>query len=405
MTPAPLPVPPLTFEEHYWVAQNDGMRSRAAMSAASGLYESSMASPIASLELDLPTDLAADAEEATNALTQFNVYARASLGSHSPTLGPMSSILLRTESASSSQIENLTVGARSLALAELDESTSANAKIVVANVRAMEAALGLADRLDSAAILAMHEQLLANQPGWEVHAGRFREQLVWVGSSAVTPRGAQHVAPQAEHVPSAIEDVVQFMSRDDLPVLVQAAIAHAQFETIHPFVDGNGRTGRALVHALVRAKGIVTETTAPISAGLLTNTRGYIEALNSYREGDARPIVERFAEASRFAASSGASLVDSLAAQISFAREQLTGLRSDAAGWRVLPHLVAHPVINAAFLQSHLGFTGVTAQRALAQLADVGLLVERTGRRRGRVWQHSGVLEVLDAYAQALHRR
>lgn len=405
MTAPPLPVPPLTFEEHYWVAQNDGMRSRAEMSAASGPYESSLTSPIAALELDLPADLAADAEEAASALARFSLYAHATLGNHSSALGPMSSILLRTESASSSQIENLTVGARNLALAELDESTSTNARLVVANVRAMEAALELADRLDSAAILAMHAQLLANQPGWEDHAGRYREQLVWVGSSAVTPRGAQHVAPQPEHVPAAIDDVVRFMGRDDLPVLVQAAIAHAQFETIHPFVDGNGRTGRALVHVLVRAKGIVTETTAPISAGLLKNTQGYFEALSTYRVGDARPIVERFAEASRFAASSGASLVDSLAAQIAIARARLTGLRSDAAGWRVLPHLVAHPVINAAFLQRHLGFTGVTAQRALAQLTDAGVLVERTGKLRGRVWQHSGVLEILDAYAQALYRR
>ncbi|MEK8226418.1 Fic family protein [Oerskovia sp. M15] len=134
-------------------------------------------------------------------------------------------------------------GARQLALAEIDQSTSANAQTVVANVRAMEAALALADRLDETAILTMQHELLSGQRGWEQHAGRYRDGLVWVGTSSISPRGASHVAPQPELVAPAMRDLVDFMHRDDLPVLVQAAVAHAQFETIHPFVDGNGRTG------------------------------------------------------------------------------------------------------------------------------------------------------------------
>lgn len=401
---APLPVTALSYEQHEWLAENDGMQSRSAMARASGPYRSSVTPRIAELDLALPTELAADAEDAAAALARFNTYAGWRLGPESPSLGPMTAILLRTESASSSQIENLTAGARNIALAEIDETTSANARLVVANVRAMEAALDLADRLDTEAILAMHGALLAGQSGWESDAGKLRTELVWVGSSAVTPRGAQHVAPQHELVPEAIEDLVRFMHREDLPVVVQAAIAHAQFETIHPFTDGNGRTGRALVHALLRAKGLVTDTTAPVSAGLLTNTRGYVEALTDFRSGDARPIVERFCESARFAASSGTELVDALAEQITRTLEQLAHLRSDASAKRIIPHLVAHPVVNAAFVQRTLEVPGVTAQRALAQLADAGVLVERTGRRRGRVWQHEGILTVLDSYARSLRR-
>lgn len=405
MTDEPLVIAPLQYEAHTWIAENDGMCSRAAMAAASGDYESAIAPPIAGLRLSLPSDLVADAEEAVAALVQFNSHARATLGTSSPTLGPMSSILLRTESTSSSQIENLTVGARQLALAEIDESTSANARVVVANVRAMEAALELADRLDSDAILTMHSQLLSGQRGWEEHAGQYREQLVWIGSTGVTPIGAGHVAPQHERVQGSVDDLVAFMRRDDLPVVVQTAIAHAQFETIHPFVDGNGRTGRALVHAIMRSKGVLTDTTAPISAGLLRDTEGYFDALTQFRSGDARPIVERFADASRFAARSGARLVDTLADEVKAAREQMSGLRSDAAGWRVLPHLVAHPVVNAALIKQILAANDTTAQRALAQLADAGVIEERTGKNRGRVWQHTGIITILDTYAQALHRR
>lgn len=404
--PAPLAVPPLGYDAHVWHAEPDGMTSRARVRAASGEYTSAVLAPIAGFDLTVPADVAADAEEATAALARFDLYARSVLGAGSPALGPMSSVLLRTESTSSSQIENLTVGARQLALAEIDESASGNARLVVANVRAMEAALQLADQLDVDAVLAMQRELLAGQPGWDVHAGVLRTSLVWVGSSAISPRGAAFVAPQAGLVPAAMDDLVQFMRRDDLPVLVQAAVAHAQFETIHPFADGNGRTGRALVHALLRAKGVLTSTTAPVSAGLLRDTSGYFQALMDFRAGDARPIVERFAEAARYAASSGARLVDDLAEQVSMARSRLEadGVRSHSTAYVLLPHLVAHPVLNAAMVSRILGLGDNTVQRALVQLTRSGILTERTGARRNRIWQHAGILEVLDLYAQGLRR-
>ncbi len=401
-----LAVPATGREADHWVAESDGMTSRRQIAAASGPYERSITPEIAGLRLHLPAGLAADVEEAAAALASFDTYAGSTLGPDSPTLGPMSSILLRTESTSSSQIENLTVSAHQLAMAQIEESGSVNARVVTANVAAMEAALRLAGRLDAAAILEMHRVLLSAQPGGEPHAGRFRRQLVWVGARAVSPRGAAHVAPHHDRVPGAIEDLVQFMARDDLPVLVQAAIAHAQFETIHPFVDGNGRTGRALVHALLLSKGLVTSTTAPVSAGLLTDTAGYTGALDAYRQGDAAPIVEQFTRASLFAASSGSRLVDDLAAQVAAGRAALTELklRPQAGAWRVLPALVAQPVVNVRFLQDHLGIGQVSAHRALEQLTAADVLTERTGQRRNRVWQHAGIVAVLEAYAAGLTR-
>ncbi|GAB3654810.1 Fic family protein [Zhihengliuella somnathii] len=399
-----LPVPSLEYEEHTWIAESDGMASRAARAAGSGPYRSALVPRIAGLSIQLDGALSADTEEAVAALTAFDRYAASRLGAQSPTLGPMSSVLLRTESTSSSQIENLTVGARQLALAEIEQASSENARVVAANVRAMEAALRLSDELDVDAVLTMHSELVSGQRGWEQHAGRLRGQLVWVGRSAISPRGASFVAPQAGLVPAALADLTAFMRRDDLPVLVQTAIAHAHFETIHPFVDGNGRTGRALVHALLRAKNVLTRTTAPVSAGLLRRTEAYFDALTSYRAGEAAPIVLEFAGAARFAASTGEQLVDSLAAELEDARRRMAGLRPQAAAWRVLPHLVAHPVVNSALVARLLGSSGTTAQRAIAQLTDAGVLSERSGLKRNRVWQHDGVLRILDAYAAALTR-
>lgn len=400
-----LQVPAFGRDEHYWVAEPDGMTSRARMAEASGPYFSAVPPEIADWSAAVPADLAADAEEAAAALSRFDAYSARVLGITNPMLGPMSAILLRTESVTSSQIENITAGARQVALAEIGQSSSANAKTVVANVRAMEAALALAGSLRPDAVLRMHRALLSGQPGWESHAGRWRDRLVWVGTSSVTPRGAAWIAPQADLVPAAMDDLMTFVRRDDLPVITQAAIAHAHFESIHPFADGNGRTGRALVHSMLRAKGLLPSTTAPVSAGLLRDTASYFRALDAYRTGDARPVVASFAAAGRFAASSGERLVDALAAELDHARTLLGRLRPQAAAWRVLPHLVAHPVVNARSVVQLAGLGDQSAQNALGQLADAGVLEERTGLQRNRVWQHPGILGVLDAYAQSLTRR
>jgi Fic family protein len=404
LTPS-LSVPAVTYATQHWMAEQDGMSSRAQLARGSGEYKSAVPSKIAALDFSVLNSAAADIEDAVTALIRFDEHARGRLGFSSPTLGPMSSILLRTESTSSSQIENLTVGARQLALAELNQSSSANAISVSANVLAMEAALELSDRVDRAAILTMHERLLTGQPGWEHHAGTFRQQLVWVGSSGLSPRGASFVAPQHDLIDELIADLVQFMGRDDLPVLVQIAIAHAQFETIHPFVDGNGRTGRALVHALLRGKGIVRSTTAPVSAGLLKNTESYFAALTAYQNGDALPIVEQFGNAARFAASSGTQLIDRLGAELDHSSEMLKGLRPQAMAWKLLPHLISHPVMNNELVASLLATSQTSALRALQQLSSVGVVSERSGLKRNRIWQHDGILSVLDEYAGSLLRK
>src|SRR5690606_28552255 len=149
-----------------------------------------------------------------------------------------------------------TTSANQLALAEIDEGDKANALTVVGNVRAMEAALQLADDISEASILAMHKALMLHQTGFPPEdAGRFRAEQVWIGRGEAGPRVADFVAPHHDRIPGAIGDLVRFVKRQDLPVLVQVAVAHAQFETIHPFPDGNGRPGRALALSLPRTRG------------------------------------------------------------------------------------------------------------------------------------------------------
>lgn len=399
-----LPCPPIAYARYSWEPPNNGLYPRSVVRRQRGAYESAVVPEIAGWDRALPSELAADIEDATRALVDFDSHSLRVLGSGDPALGPISAILLRTESASSSQIEDLTTSARQLALAELAESDRANALTVVGNVRAMEAATQLSHGVDEAAVLAMHAELLRHQTGYEHHAGQLRDQLVWIGGDSAGPRGALFVAPQADQVRPALADLIRFVERDDLSVLVQVAVAHAHFETIHPFVDGNGRTGRAIAQALLRQKGLASHATVPLSAGLLTDVTTYFEALTAYRQGDAGPIVRRFAAASRFAAVTGRDLVDALAAELLASREALSGVRAHAAAWTVLPRLIGQPVLNARYLVEELGLSMMTAQRTLELLRERGVLVERSGRRRNRVWEHVGVLEVLDDYAERIRR-
>ncbi len=380
------------------------MYSRAEIARQTGPYDAAITAPIADWSPQVSSEDAADVEDATRQLVAFDEHARQRLGTDNPALGPMTAILLRTESASSSQIEELTTSAKQLALAEIEEGDRSNALTVIGNVRAMEAALSLATDISADAILQMHDALLRHQPGLEHEAGRYRGEQVWIGPGTAGPRTAEFVAPRHERVPGAIDDLVRFVKRQDVSVLVQVAVAHAQFETIHPFVDGNGRTGRALAQSILRNKGLVGSTAVPISAGLLVDTSRYFDALTTFRDGDAGPIIREFASASRIAASTGTQLVDDLVAELRDSRAKMEGIRADATAWRILPSLIGQPAVNVRHLRRTLDLGEMAVLRALDALTDRGVLVETTGQGRNRVWQHRGMLAVLDAYAEKIRR-
>ncbi|MDQ0613567.1 Fic family protein [Microbacterium sp. W4I4] len=399
-----IPVEPVSHETFDWIPRAPQMYSRAEVERQTGAYQAAVTAPILDLRLQISGEDSADVEDATRQLISFDEHAQRVLGADNPALGPMTAILLRTESASSSQIEQLTTSAKQLALAEIDEGDKANALMVIGNVRAMEAALRLSADVSEDSILAMHTALLRHQPGFEHEAGRYRREQVWIGMGNAGPRTADFVAPHHARIPEAITDLVGFIKRQDLPVLAQVAIAHAQFETIHPFVDGNGRTGRAIAQSVLRNKGLVASTAVPISAGLLVDTERYFAALTAYRSGDAGPIIRQFAGASRIAASTGSQLVDDLVAELERSRAMMNGLRSDATAWRLLPDLVGQPAVNMRYLTGALGFGEMTALRAVDSLVERGVLVESTGKGRNRVWQHRGILDVLDAYAARIRR-
>lgn len=392
---------PLQYEELPWVAQVDlDTISRRERSKIPVRYQAAIAPAIAAARLDMSSSQAAATEDAAAAISRFEAHVTATLGDSD--LAPMQAVLLRSESAASSQIENLTVGARQLALAELGVRASPNAQLVVKNVAAMSAAIRLADNLDAESILTMQAALMSTTLGRA--AGRWRQQQVWIGASASSPAGADFVPPHHGRVPAAMDDLVAFMRRDDLPVVVQAALSHAQFETVHPFIDGNGRTGRALLHALLRNKRLARRVTVPVSAGLLQNTQAYFNALMSYRAGDVDPIVTEVCEAAHRAVAQGRWLVDELVQLAARWTDDVAPRRGSAAE-RLLRVLPSQPAVHVALIVERLGVSETAARRAIERAAGAGVLRETSDRSRDRVWIAPDVLEILDDFASRAGRR
>lgn len=386
--------PHLAYEEHPWEIPDT--ISRSARRRLSRTYAAAVVPKIAGIDrIPLPGEIETLVAEASAEIARFDAEVGADIA-------PFTSILLRSESAASSKIENLTASAKAIALAELGDPSRRNASVIVANTHAMQAAIALADRLDNEAILDMHTALLGpSRPEW---CGRWRDAQVWIGGNDWGPFDATYVAPHHNAVPAAMKDLVTFMARNDLPPLTQATVAHAQFETIHPFPDGNGRVGRALIHALLKGKGLTRQVTVPVSAGLLADTSTYFAALDEYRQGNPAAIINRLADASFAAIGNGRRLVRQIRAVRSGWDDQIKARRG-ATAWRVADLLVRQPVIDSRLLQRELRIPTMTANRAIASLVDAGILTKVSGNYRDRKWSATEVLTALDDFARRSDRR
>ena len=389
--------PPIGTVPRTWTPRPEGLAatSRRARRSVPASFLAAVAPHIAATAVGLPGDLAADLDEATRLLTAFDAGGAGEVA-------PFAAILLRSESAASSHIENLTSSARALAEAAIGAGDRSNALSILANVRTMQAAMDLAGDLDEASILAMHRALMTGQG--QLRPGRWREEQVWIGGSGLHPGDADFVPPVAGDVPALMADLSSFLARDDVPPLALAALGHAQFETIHPFTDGNGRTGRALLHASLVNTGVIHRVTVPISAGLLVEKGRYFSALTSYRDGDAAPILRCVAQAARTGVAVGERLVARLR-QVRAEWDDRVSARADSAVWRIADLVLRQPVVTAKLVTAELDVSAPTAQAALARLVEAEVLVESTGWRRNRVYRSPEVLEALDGYAESLGRR
>lgn len=394
--PSAITWPTLGWEPQGPWIHRDRSSSRRATRRNSGTFSSAIPASIAALDVSLDPNLLDHLLWTANMTARFDERFR-SIGGI-----PFSAVLLRGESASSSQIENLTVSARRLSLAVLGASgpkVGVNAQLVARNVYAMRTALDTAENISVDNILAMHRELTR---GLQQDSGVIRTQWVWIKGDS--PVAADYVAPHHERVPADLEDLVDFMNRSDINPIAQAAIAHAQFETIHPFTDGNGRTGRALVSSLLRARGVTPHIILPISSGLLHDTKGYIQALTDYRSGDAEPIIRLFDKAINHALDNVELLVEDIEnlrnQVLSIAQRKTPLLRSLA------DLCCTEPAFTARMVEEHTQGSRASVYRLLNRMVELQILREERVKIQGqKVWTVPALNRALDDFAARAGRR
>lgn len=377
-------------------------------------YEAYVPDLLADRRIVLDGDTAADIADAERAIAVLDAQASALIDTEA-----LARILLRAECVASSRIEGLEVGARRLLRAEAavelgDQPADVTAAEVLGNIDAMASAIRSVTPGEPVTVdllLDFHRRLLRDTR-LEAHAGRIRTQQNWVGGSDYNPCSAAFIPPPPDYVLNLLEDLCSFCNEDALPAVAQAAIAHAQFETIHPFADGNGRTGRALIHFVLRRRGLATRVLPPVSLVLATWASDYIAGLGATRYRGSSSSTSAHDGTNLWVARFAAACVRAVADATSFEerarslheewRARLGNVRAESATDLLLRALPGAPVITASSAAAHLGRTFRPVNDAIARLTDANILRQITVGRRNRAFEAPDVIEAFTALERRL---
>lgn len=377
-------------------------------------FETYLPDPLTGRHVQLDGSVAADVSDAEASMAAMNARVSALVDTEA-----LARILLRAEAVASSRIEGLEVGARRLLHAEVsresgESSRDITAAEVLGNIDAMVFAVGSVGHRDPITVdlvCEVHRRLLQGTQLAE-HAGQLRTTQNWIGGSSYNPCSAIFVPPPADQVPGLMNDLCAFASSDELPAVAQAAIAHAQFETIHPFADGNGRTGRALIHLILRRRGLAVRFLPPVSPILATWARSYIEGLTGFRyvgEADSQPAmaginnwVGTFAAACHRAVSDAASFEERAAALEQDWRDRLGTIRAGSAVDLLLRALPGAPVLTVDAAATLIDRSFNAANPAIQRLSDAGILRQVNVGRRNRAFEAPEVIAAFTALERQL---
>ena len=341
-------------------------------------------------------------------------------------LAGIARFLLRSEAIASSRIEGIAPSAQQVALAELGQSEtvrgiSDQARLVANNMTVVrEATTELVDAevLSVDHVIDLHKSLLPDEPRHH----ELRTVQNWIGMSDRSPIGADFVPPDPDHVPALMADLVDYLNGAAHAPLIQAALVHAQFETIHPFTDGNGRVGRALIHTVLARRGLVDRAVLPISLVLATLHDTYIDGLTSFRHASEpgseaataaiNTWLDTFVDAAAIAVQQSNDLVTRIAALRDDWTERLTahrvasGIRptprADSAVARLLAQLPEAPVVTATTLARILDVSFPAASAALDELRQAGIVTTRTIERGATAYMAREVLDIVTLSERAL---
>ncbi len=307
----------------------------------------------------------------------------------------IAALFLRREAVLSSRIEGTRTTLAQLLAAETGAAPAPDPDDLheVANcARAMEYGLARLETLPLSLRLVreFHERLMR---GDSAMPGEFRRVRNWIGPPGSTPADAAYVPPPPEALMKCLDAWERFLHDDTLPPLVHAALAHAQFEAIHPFLDGNGRTGRLLIDLLLAARGVLPAPLLCLSAWFESTRDAYYAHLLAVTEkGEWEEWVEYFLRGVRIQAEDAVARIEAMEDLLERWREAASGRAND-----MLPLFLRHPFWTAGGLSERLGIAYTTARRRLDRLEEAGIIQPAGPAKRNRLWCARELLGILEA--------
>jgi Fic family protein len=378
-------------------------------------YEAYLPDPLRNRAFSLDGDVAADVADAEAAIRRLDAGAHALADTEA-----LARLMLRAEAVASSRIEGLEVGGRRLLRAEMASEIGGDARDVTAtevlgNIGAMRWAtetLAQAPRVTVDEICEIHRRLLEGTRPEHI-AGRLRTEQNWIGGSSYNPCSAAFVPPPPGQVRRLMTDLCDFIDDDDLPAVVHAALVHAQFETIHPFADGNGRTGRALIHVVLRRRGLSQRCVPPISLVLATESDQYIAGLTAYRHigRPSSPAAVRgvnrwlatFVSAARRAAVDAVDFEAQISDIQTDWRSAIGKVRAKSATDLLIGALPGAPIVTVTSAAELIGRTTQATNEAFKALIAAGVLTQvNVGRLRNRAFEAPAIIDAFTAFERGL---
>jgi Fic family protein len=367
-------------------------------------FEAYLPDSLAGRRISLSGEAAAEVADAERAVERLN---REASGLADPEA--VARLLMRAEAVASSRIEGLEVGGRRLLKAQLarglgEDASDVTATEVLNNIEAMRWAvesLSTASAVTVENLLGIHERLLTGT-SLEEHGGKVRNRQNWIGGSSYNPCSAAFVPPPCEYVCELLQDLCRFCNDDSLPTIAQTALAHAQFETIHPFIDGNGRTGRALIHVILRRRGLAPGVVPPVSLVLATWSRDYVDGLTATRYV-AEPTSDEAAEGlnywvALFAAATQRAVTDAEMYEQRVAevqdtwRNRLGRVRAKSAVDRLVNALPGAPIITVQSGAALIDRSEQAVNEAIPRLERAGVLKQANLGRRNRAFEATDLI-------------
>jgi Fic family protein len=402
------------YEKRIWRPMTDGagLPRRARQGGAYSVY---IPDTLDTRTFSFGGEEAADAADAERAILKLDRTAAALADTEA-----LARLLLRAESVASSHIEGLEIGPRRLLTADAarrhgDEPRDVTAAEVLANIDAMAYSIRAVSDGESItpALLCETHRLLLLPTSLSAHGGQTRAQQNWIGGSSYTPCSAAFVPPPWEMVEELLSDLCEFSNGNSLPTLAQAAIAHAQFETIHPFIDGNGRVGRALIHLIFRRRKLTTAVSPPVSLILATRARDYIEGLMGTRyEGSpeshkAQEGLNRwlgtFAAACARAAEDAQAFEERVRTIQDGWRARLGTIRKHSVALRLVEFLPGTPIITIAEAKRLTGASISSVNDAVVRLSEAHIIAPTVvGKKRRQVYQATEIVEAFTTLERQL---